>query len=868
MNHPYDPDVFLRDNVVSGDADSGVHRVSLAQLRQYVKWLERSGVSVIASSEAELASVPGSSKNIKAEVRGADNKSENGYYSWDENAAKWVKRAALDLTFGRLVDVYGSSQEIRATLIGSIESGHAVAMVGTALHTNEAGGTFISIDGDREEIFGPSGEELGAGYLVAGKAFLLTRNADGALRCSFSGDAVGAAQQATESAVAAVAARDEVLSLANDALTGGSAQVLSTLAAAQLLDLPAGVTEFWVNGNEAAGDGGQGVVLYDSDNSDLPNALYAPAKVGRFKRGIVGEIRASQLGLKDHDTLDQRDKFQDFLRVCEGENMAAVHDLGTIDCAGGTVFWNEHGKAVGGGTINGSTLRGVTPRLNRITNCYFTAGDQENYNAKPGNRSRMENIHLEGAVRFINIEGVMAIHGCTFFASQMLDYSDIPDDWMIDNTKYASIEYIVEMMFNNHPIITTTAVQNGLLANGVEGLGAMRVSQDGNLSWIGGRMNTNLEGIRWDGNPIVAGTGARRAELRGIHFESNQRSAIVVKAISDLKVDCHIRGNGDNWDTNYPLIDISSLQAKHIDIRGHIRGKTDQTVGIGVRAERVKNLKIAAEFEDLATVVEAQDFVEGIEFGMVTINNVPPNTAFRISKKAKPYLPHPLATNANSVVGSDSHLDKLSDSFTGIQIDQTKWQLNIGSDPQTEAILSNAALKVHTGADVDRTIGKNGVQIGSASIWLPERGGLQMEATVAVSTNNTYCFTGLCADPSFTKLFSVSGSDVTTVVNEAVGFVHDFASDDKNIFALSVKEGVIQSIDTGLQLNSIKDRRFLMVISETGDVTMYIDSEVVAEFSAAIIPSQVFSCVFQGGSDGLDGKDLFLKHVAVQQFSD
>ncbi|MDX5595662.1 hypothetical protein [Pseudovibrio sp. SPO723] len=204
MTLAYDLDIILRDHKVLGDPGSGAHAVVLSQLRQYLKWAERAGPAIVVGSLAELNGIVGGEGALRAEVRGAAN-GENGYYRWD--GGRWTKVAGLDVSFGQLTNMSGTPNEISAALVASGERGTVVAFVGTALYNNEGGGTFIAIDGVREEILTAAGDPLPENQLIADQAFLLMRAPDGTLRCYFAGDAATAAAQAAQSAVQAQIAR-------------------------------------------------------------------------------------------------------------------------------------------------------------------------------------------------------------------------------------------------------------------------------------------------------------------------------------------------------------------------------------------------------------------------------------------------------------------------------------------------------------------------------------------------------------------------------------------------------------------------------------------------------------------------------------
>jgi hypothetical protein len=861
MNYPYDPDVFLRDNIVLGDPDSGFQEISLSQLRQYLKWLERSGPSVIASSEEELADILGDTQNKKAEVRGAENKSENGYYSWDEDTQKWVKRASLDLTFGQLVDIKGSSQEIRATLIGSVESGHAVAMVGTALHTNVAGGTFIKIDGVREEILGPSGEQLGDGYFVAGKAFLLTRNADGSLRCSFSGDAVGSAQQAATSAATAVAMRDEVLSLANVALSGGSAQVLSTLKAAELLDLPAGVTEFWVNGNEAAGDGGEGLITYEPSETDLPNILYAPAKVGRFKRNAVGELKASQVGIVDSPTLDQGEKFQDFLNVTTYENLSPRLDRLHINCGasdGRIMFWNEGGDA-NGIRLNSAVMTGVGRRDTRLINCFLSVGDQNSLNTAASVLVSMSNIHLEGAARFLNVEGILKLEDTTFFTSPLVDYSSVPDDWALNGDTYPAFGHILELIECNHPRVDNVAVQNGIDATGIEGgIGACLMANCGNLLWAGGRMNRNRSGLSYDANAVTGGGGSRKAFIQGIHFEDTVENAVRLRGISQAYVDCHVQAE-NTWDhENHAMLRIEGATARAIHVSGWFNGPGN---GTAIDADDGSLITIDGQYMNLDVVARVDVKAVNISFGKIDLINVPETTAFDIDPRVARHLPRVREAGLVHSVGANRMIKRVSDDFTGVQLDTSRFLLSEGTDAAALAEVVAGQLQLNTGAGSPSDTVTNAIQVTTGAAFRCDSGRMDIEGYVGFSSSACRLFFGFTDDGTTLELpVTVVGGAASSQATDAVGFVNS----GTELYAVSVKAGAVQSALLALNISPFNSRELSVSVNGDGDAIYWVDGEFAAEITGAVSVDVNYASFFGGEPTSAATRQLRLSRIAAQ----
>ncbi|KZK96345.1 Pectate lyase superfamily protein [Pseudovibrio sp. Ad5] len=189
MNYPFDPDVLLRDNKILGDQDSGLHEVSLTQLRQYLKWLERSKLAgyAAAASQAELEDISVGSSSRWGVVRGAENKLENGYYLGNSETDKWKRVSGITDTFAVIEDVTGGNS-ITGKIDSAIYSGD-VKLFAFVPVENNSGPVDLDVDDGRGSIplRSATGNELSENELRAGQAVVFLGHSEKEYRVLMSG---------------------------------------------------------------------------------------------------------------------------------------------------------------------------------------------------------------------------------------------------------------------------------------------------------------------------------------------------------------------------------------------------------------------------------------------------------------------------------------------------------------------------------------------------------------------------------------------------------------------------------------------------------------------------------------------------------
>jgi hypothetical protein len=280
-------DTLLRDNTILGDPDSGAHQVLKTALRQYCKNLERTKTEgvVAAGSRAEIDAIPVGASDRWGVVRGAPDKTQNGFYFGDSTADTWTKVSDLGVSVARAVNPNLSGSVYSADLVGDAQDGDVALIIFIPDQTN-IGAVDIRFDGGATvNLLNGQGGELGAGELAAGVPALLSPSgsdwislvpANVVTQAEAAKDAAQAAQTAAEAAKAlSEAARDAAIDAASSVMPVFHASI----AAFQALSLTVAPSFVKTAGFAAAGDGGG--ALYRNVPSE-------PTHNGKFSISLSG----------------------------------------------------------------------------------------------------------------------------------------------------------------------------------------------------------------------------------------------------------------------------------------------------------------------------------------------------------------------------------------------------------------------------------------------------------------------------------------------------------------------------------------------------------------------------------------------------
>ncbi|WP_068011123.1 hypothetical protein [Pseudovibrio axinellae] len=254
--------------------------------------------------------------------------------------------------------------------------------------------------------------------------------------------------------------------------------------------------------------------------------------------------------------------------------------------------------------------------------------------------------------------------------------------------------------------------------------------------------------------------------------------------------------------------------------------------------------------------------VEIVDRDENSYKNVPFATRFKFHASSTPPVRHPLIEDfSHSGEGTE-----LEDAFSGRLVDEFKWRIEKGSNPDANAFNLTGAFTIRVGSDPDRSLQKNGAQLTNGLHWSPERKSLFVRGQVKVNSTNVQSFFGINNTAlEFDWPFTVADGIVSSSRSNACGFLCDFDSEGGVIYAVAVKNGVVQSVNTGVYLSPFDYRRYFIMFSETGDAFFYIDRVLVAEIENACSAATIYSPYIIGSSSAVDGKEIYLKNFRIKQ---
>ena len=660
--------------------------------------------------------------------------------------------------------------------------------------------------------------------------------------------------------------------------------------------------------NEA--DGGGGLLFRDAASADAIDDAFtfaAPAGGGRFKRPRGASLKASEVGLVDSLVTDQSVRLQEAIVIAMAESLTLEIDVKDIDCAGAEIWFNYEGTFDGATRTPIFQMRGAMRRKSRINNGFFTFGKEYAYvlagdvvdTGDPITGQKiythdtdasagwvLENVHLTGMSRFINIEGAMALDKVNFFAASMTNfYKTVPTNWGANMAEvpttfgggagtavpYTDLTHLVECLQCNHPSFLQCNVQNGNNQTNIagDGIGGMSFAASGNATVIGGVNTNNRENFYFGSHPIYAGAVNQVANVIGPHTEDTVESVIVAKHVRHGYFNTHSRPSG-KWNTTSPavLVDTASAatQASGLHFDMYIEGN-DNATGTCFQIDDGDNIKIGGRIKEFGTGIKIGSGASRVTDVGVIFEDVGVETEIvdGMTSQHNPAFPEKLSPLA--LVRTRR---ALTDDWSGRTLDTNKWVVRSGVHGSVVPFaIADGILTGTTGAQSPTTVADNAIMVASGLNFQADAGQINYGCNIDGDTSALAAFCGLTDQDATLEIpASIAASDVfTPVATDFVGLLYDSRADSDFWWAVARNAGgTMQTVvTTATQTGATAPRNMRVEVDAAGDARFWIAGVEVATITAAVDPTVLLSGQVSAMPTSAVARVVDVRYLGVEQ---
>ena len=639
------------------------------------------------------------------------------------------------------------------------------------------------------------------------------------------------------------------------------------------------------------GDGGNGGgnLVYDSTSTETADdgRVFTPSAPlpGRFNRKKGSMFLASEHGIIDHATTDQHAKLQSWIVACIGEGWEGRLDVLNANADGGSLWFNVDGNEASYASGAKIAFSGHIARHSRILNAAVTIGkfyNDEGYDAPvytidrgPTARGTFRDLHFDGLLRIVNVEGGGLMDNCSVFAetANTSFYDAPPTDWGVniagrndgdDNalatTLYSDVTHLVEIINPNHFQFINNNVQKGRDVTNIAGdeLGAIRISGSGNLNIDGGRMVDCRESFLLEQHSLYGGSNNKKIRIIGVHPENITESFCNIQHAQSLQI--HSFGRPDtSWAGTTPYIQIGNSQSllQNIEIDTHsigIQDDSDDGTGTFLEVDYVDGLTVKGVVVDFEKGVVING---GKNIREITTKFENVADEINIAPDVPPYS-RPDSPSTHSEVSTVRHLHKFGGSFVGHNLDP-QWRefkgINAATTDVTQSITKDG-LEVALGGGTPSDM-SNGYKIATAPCFKPADGPMSCEAAYVASNSTMVIFTGMSDSPGDDLLPAGIGSgDVITPSagnDDFAGFLYDRNATTDVIYCVTRRNGGTAAAVATTLVTDINDPTNLRVdIDADGNAKFYASGALLTTVSNAVSVSAdlafVAGCYTESGS--------------------
>lgn len=676
-------------------------------------------------------------------------------------------------------------------------------------------------------------------------------------------DASGSALGAGQEAAIAKAEAEKAKASADKATAAAEANV--TVAEASELTALTTPTKTAIVQKVQQGYRGGGLYIHDADSTKAADDIrvFAPAFGGRFIRPIGTGFLASELGLRSAASLDQHAAFQKAVVICANENQPLLFDMQTVSCNGGDIWVNEQGTAQGVSEAAGFTMRATHRRVMKLTDVYMTFGKMHSevdgvmkYGVNRGASSsfRVEDMHFEGAIRFLNIEGTLIATGNTFEpeTGNASFGTSLPSTWganpfdvdsivgaKVTKELYTSQVANAEFLFCNHALLMGNNFQFGKnFTNGAgNNLEGVSFAQCSNPTILSGRAVHSERGIRVGAHPIYGGSGSANVNINGLHLEENIKEGALITHAKNVHI--NLQGRPHDTAMTHPLIRVEnpSNAIENVRITGDFNGPLasgsndvcvqldgGKNVSVDIRADGFTHPIKVAEGVELAYVSCQGNNTKGCVYDPGVIQWLPADGFASYSPTAR----------ARSVIGIEEDFASTAHSLTEAKAPSVTTEVNPYGLLAT--IPSGAAKDLSGGIKV-----ASGKRFQANQLPGPDFGqGIEASGTVGANSSNCGWFIGLTGNVvSTTMPCVVTAAGVVTpdaAELDFAGFIYRRYANGATIHCVSRNNGgVIQVHDTTDRfLSTTPMHEYKVEVRKNGSAKFTMAGVEVAQFANAV----------------------------------
>jgi hypothetical protein len=222
------------------------------------------------------------------------------------------------------------------------------------------------------------------------------------------------------------------------------------------------------------------------------------------------------------------------------------------------------------------------------------------------------------------------------------------------------------------------------------------------------------------------------------------------------------------------------------------------------------------------------------------------------------------------------HCVSFHDDFLGSALAIAPYTLKKGSDasaanPAIVASAMNGAVKLTTGANASADNAGNGSQLLMGLSIKHSNGATVLEGAIgnmAAAIANSVVFFGWTDQIAAVEMpGTISGTTLTAVADDFVGFLYDTAATSAFFQASAAKATVVKTLTASAVAPSITEtyNRFRIEVSAAGDATLYIDGVLLATITSAITPTVLMTPTFACFSRAATSKTIQMDYIAMRQ---
>ena len=639
----------------------------------------------------------------------------------------------------------------------------------------------------------------------------------------------------------------------------------------------------------ANGEAGGGDLIYDSTSTeavDSGRVFDAAPYVGRFRREKGSYFLASEHGIVDHATTDQQAKLQSWIVACINEGWTGFLDVLQANAGGGELWFNVDGNEASYASGGKVSFQGHIARHSRILNAAVTIGkfyNDEGHAAPsytidrgPTTRGMFRDLHFEGALRVVNIEGGGALTNCSVFAetANTSFYDAVPAGWgenmsgrndaddnALATTAYTDFTHVVELINCNHFQNFNMNVQKGLDVTNIAGdnLGAMRVSGCANPVIIGGRYVDSTECIRLESHSIYGGSNNTNVLIQNVHSETISETAFAIEHVQGLILNDF--GRPDNaWAGTDPFIKLGNsalIQNVHINTNTNGIGN-----GTYLEADNFDGLRIGGQIKDFTNgiVLNGGTNLHEITTRFETVTNeisIDPSVTLFTA---------PAEVMRIAAMKDDPDTRSFSDDFVGHAINPS-WREYTGAGITTDGVADGWEVSFAGGAPKDMT---RGYKLATTGAFKPTDGRIFCGGSFLSSSTSNNAWIGLSDQPGddlFPALIG-SGNVITPSASndDFAGFVYCRDATDDFIYCVTRRNaGTATAFETTLVPSATTHIELFVDVDSSGNATFYADGVELTTVSNAVSASADLAMTVAAFTNSTTAQDVTLRRASVVQ---